>query len=115
MKWKAIKANSGNIRSKDQTPQEEKTKALHIECAVDRMQEVRDKLTKWYSSASKRFPDGTKMRLVPTLTSVISIDNKIKFASCIARQAALTVGLASANTREMTTNLLLNRKDPSTN
>jgi len=115
VKWKAIKANSGNIRSKDQTPQEEKTKALHIECAVDRMQEVRDKLTKWYSSASKHFPDGTKMRLVPTLTSVISIDNKIKFASCIARQAALTVGLASANTREMTTNLLLNRKDPSTN
>jgi len=41
--------------------------------------------------------------------------NKTKFASCIARQAALNAGLASENTREISTNLLLDRKDPSTN
>jgi hypothetical protein len=55
------------------------------------------------------------MRLVPTITSVTSMANKTKFASCIARQAALNAGLASENTREISTNLLLDRKDPSTN
>ena len=42
------------------------------------------------------------------------MNNRTKFASCIARQAALNAGLASAVTREITTNLLLDRKDPST-
>jgi len=55
------------------------------------------------------------MRLVPTINSVTSINNKTKFASCIARQAALNAGLASAITREISTNLLLDKKDPKTN
>jgi thiamine phosphate synthase YjbQ (UPF0047 family) len=90
-------------------------KALHIECAVDRLQEVRDKLTFWYGASSRKFPDGTKMRLVPTINSVTSINNKTKFASCIAHQAALNAGLASAITSEISTNLLLDKKDPRTN
>jgi hypothetical protein len=114
VKWKPIRASSGNIRRKDQASHKEKIKALHMECAVDRLQDVRDKLAKWYSSDSKKFPDGTKMRLVPTITAVASVGNKIKFASCLARQAALNAGLASAVTREILTNLLLNRVDPST-
>jgi len=103
------------MRKQDQTPAEERIKALHIECSVDRLQEVKDKLNKWYSSASTKFPDGTKMRLVPTISSVTSLDNRAKFASCLARQAALNAGLASAVTREISTNLLLDKKDPTTN
>ncbi len=111
VKWKPIKASTGNIKKQ---PAEERVKALHIECAVDRLQEVRDKLNIWYSSSSQKFPDGTKMRLVPTLSSVTSTGNRTKFASCLARQAAPTAGLASAVTREIATNLLLDRKDPDT-
>jgi len=59
-KWKPIRVS-------------EKIRALHVECAVDRMQEVKDKLSVWYGSSSKRFPDGTKMRLVPTITSATCI------------------------------------------
>jgi hypothetical protein len=81
---------------------------------VDKLQEVQDKLLKWYSSSATKFPDGTKMRLVPTFTSLNSMNNKTKFASCLARQAALTAGLASAVTREISNNLLLDRKDPIT-
>ena len=77
-------------------------------------QEVKDKLSRWYSSTSTNFPDGTKMRLVPTINSLTSMNNRTKFASCIARQAALNAGLASAVTREITTNLLLDRKDQPT-
>ena len=114
VKWKPIRANNANIKKKDQ-PAEEKVKALHVECAVERLQEIKDKLNHWYSSSFTRFPDGTKMRLVPTISSVTSLDNRVKFASCLARQAALTAGLASAVTREISTNLLLDKKDPSTN
>jgi hypothetical protein len=99
-------------KKKDQGTSEEKIKALHIECTVDRLQDVRDKLTLWYSSSSKRFPDGTKMRLVPTINSIKSMNNKTEFASCLARQAALNAGLASAITREISTNLLIDRQDP---
>jgi len=114
VKWKPIRANNANIKKKDQ-PAEEKVKALHVECAVERLQEIKDKLNHWYSSSFTRFPDGTKMRLVPTISSVTSLDNRVKFASCLARQAALTAGLASTATREISTNLLLEKKDPSTN
>jgi hypothetical protein len=114
VKWKPIRATTANIRQKDQTPSEEKVKALHIECAVDRLQEVRDKLNIWYNSNSRRFPDGTKMRLVPTINSVTSMNNKTKFASCFACQAALNASLTSVITREISTNMLLDRKDPST-
>jgi hypothetical protein len=38
VKWKPIRASSGNIRRKDQAAPEEKIKALHVECAVDRLQ-----------------------------------------------------------------------------
>jgi hypothetical protein len=69
VRWKPIRASSGNIRRKDQAAPEEKIKSLHVECAMDRLQEVKDKLLKWYSSDSRKFPDGTKMRLVPTITS----------------------------------------------
>jgi len=86
-----------------------------VECAVDWLQEVKDKLNKWYSSASTKFPDGTKMRLVPSISFVSSLDNRAKFASCLARQAALNAGLASAVTREIPTNLVLDKKDPATN
>ncbi len=40
------------------------------------------------------------------------MNNRTKFASCLAQQAALTAGLASAVTREISNNLLLDRKDP---
>jgi hypothetical protein len=114
VQWKPIRSTSGYIKQKDQPAPKEKTKALHVECTVHRLQEVHDKLALWYSSNSKRFPDGTKMRLVPTITSVASMGTKTKFTLCLAKQATLSVELASAVTREISTNLLLNRVDPST-
>ncbi len=45
VKWKPIRSTSGNIRRKDQPVETEKVKALHDECSVDRLQEVRDKLS----------------------------------------------------------------------
>jgi hypothetical protein len=104
VKWKPIITTGDPIRRKSTEDTSEKIQALHIKCASNRVQEVRKKLSIWYGSSSTSFPDGTKMRLVPTFNSVLSTANKIKFASCLARQAALAAGLATGNTWEMATN-----------
>jgi hypothetical protein len=112
VKWKPIRTTTGPNHRKDPQDTSNKVNALHIECAADRVQEVRAKLAAWYDSTSKRFPDGTKMRLVPTFSSILSGANKSKFASCLSRQAALSSGLASGTTWEMTNNIILNQQDP---
>jgi hypothetical protein len=114
VKWKPTRTSAGWGKKKVVDNPSERISALHIECATERLHKVRNKPSLWYSSHSKIFPDGTKMRLVPTFASVLSMNNKTKFASCSARQSALAAGLASAITRKMSTNLLLDNKDPST-
>jgi hypothetical protein len=106
IKWKPIRV-SGGTKKKHKEIVSKEIYALHAECAIDRLQEVKDKLAVWYGSSSSIFPDGTKMRLVPTFSSVTSMNKKAKFASCLARQAALNSGLASAIAMEISTNLLL--------
>jgi hypothetical protein len=89
VKWKPVRASTGSTRKKDQAAPEEKTKALHVECGVDRLHEVRDKLTRWYSSSSMTIPDGTKMQLVPTLTSAISLSNRNKICIMLGPSSRL--------------------------
>jgi hypothetical protein len=112
VKWKPIKTTTGPNRKKDPQDSSGKIHALHIECASDRIQEVRSRLSVWYDSSSSTFPDGTKMRLVPTYNSVLSVNNKTKFASCLAHQAALPSGLAIGTTWEMSNNLMLDQANP---
>jgi hypothetical protein len=112
-KWKPIRTTDGTNRSKDKD-NNIRVYALHLECASDRALEVRQKLAKWYGSNSKSFPDGTKMRLVPPFNTILSSGNKQKYASLIARQAALNSRLGTGTTWEFSTNLMLARSEPST-
>jgi hypothetical protein len=112
--WKPIRTSSVTNRKKDPQDTSEKVNALHVECAIDKVQEVHQKLSIWYDSVSTRFPDGTKMRLVPTYNSILAASNKSKFASCLARQAALSSGIPTGTTWEMLTNLFLDKMDPVT-
>jgi hypothetical protein len=59
VKWKPIRTMDGTNRKKD--PNSARVYALHLESAADRVQEARKKLSKWFGSSSKSFPDGTKM------------------------------------------------------
>jgi hypothetical protein len=111
VKWKAIRTTDGTNRSKDKDDSS-RIYALHLECAADRAQEVRQKLSKWYGSSSKIFPDGTKMRLVPPFNSILSSGNRQKYASLLARQAALNSRLGSGTTWEFSTNLMIDRLEP---
>ncbi len=98
IKWKAIRTTTGFNHSKDKEDNSSRVYALHLECAVDRAQEARQKLSKWYGSASKSFPDGSKMRLVPPFNTILSVGNRQKYASLIARQAALNPRLGTGTT-----------------
>jgi hypothetical protein len=53
IKWKAIRTTDGINRTKDKDNNSSRVYALHLECAADRAQEARQKLSKWYGSASK--------------------------------------------------------------
>jgi hypothetical protein len=70
VKWKPVCTISGFNRKKDPQDTSEYVYALHLECAADQVHEVQKKLSVWYDSSSQSFPDGTKMRLVPTFNSV---------------------------------------------
>jgi hypothetical protein len=109
VKWKPIHTTDGSNRKKD--PNSNRVYALHLESAADKVQEARKKLSKWFGSTSKRFPDGTKMRLVPPFNTVLSLGNKQKYASLITKQSALNSRLGSATTWEFSTNMLLDKND----
>lgn len=110
-KWQAIRTSLG-ARKKDED--ESRTYAIHLKCASDKVQAIKQKLSKWYGTGSNNFPDGTTMRLVPPFQSIISFSHKSKFASLVARQAALSSRLGMSKTWELTTNLILDYPEPKT-
>jgi hypothetical protein len=114
VKWKPIRTTDGVSRNKTNQDNETTVYALHLECAADKTQDTRMKLSKWYGSQSKQFPDGSKMRLVPPFNTILSQGNKQKYASLIARQSALNSRLGTSSTWEMSTNLLIDRPEPKT-
>jgi hypothetical protein len=63
-KWKAVRTTDGSNRNKEKDNTTPRVFAIHLECVAEKTQDVRQKLSKWYGSASKKFPDGSKMRLV---------------------------------------------------
>ncbi len=63
-KWRAIRTTDGSNRSRDKNKDASPLicmQVIHLECAADCAQELRNKLSKWYGSSSTKFPDGTKM------------------------------------------------------
>jgi len=112
VKWNPIHTTNGPNRKKDPADSSEWVYTLNVEYASDRVQETKKKLAVWYDSSSSTFPDGTKMRLVPVFSSVLSMINRMKFASCLARHVALSAGLGTCTTWEMSTNLMLDKIDP---
>jgi len=105
VKWRPIRTTDGNNRKKDSLDDSERVYALHLEAASDRARAAREKLKQYYGSGKTQFPDGTKMRLVPPFNTILSLANKGKYATLIARQAALSSCMGVRTTWEMSTNL----------
>ncbi len=113
-KWKPIRTTDGFNRKKEPNDPSQIVRAIHLECASDKVHNIRQKLSTWYGSSSKSFPDGTTMRLVPPFITILSPANKIKYGSLVARQAALSSRLGTSQYGEMSTNLTLDRPEPKT-
>lgn len=90
-------------------------RALHLEGDSSRVHLLKHKIATYYGTSSKQFPDGTRMRLIPPFNSVISADSKSKYGAVVARQAAFLTRLASQQTWELSSNLVLDRKNQQSN
>jgi len=111
IKWKQTQTTVGYQKPDPANPVQP-IKAFHLEGPSDKAHDIRTKLARWYSSSSNEFLEGTKMRLIPPISSIFSRDGKVKIASLIARQDALNTRLAHASTTEFASNLLLDKPSP---
>jgi len=85
-------------------------RAIHLECDSVCAQEAKHKIGRLYSSTTTAFPNGTKMRLIPTVSSIISQHSKEKFGLVIAKQEVFSANLATGTSWEFSQNLLLDFK-----
>jgi len=111
VKWRPIWTNDRFHKDSIAGPSES-VNAMHIESAANKALEIRQKLLKWYSSSSKLFPDGTKMRLVPPFQSVTIFAHKTKYSALVARQASISAKIGSASCYEFAANMILDRPAP---
>lgn len=110
-RWRLIKTNtSPRRRINEGTSDAPAVRAIHLECSATLAQHAKHKIARLYSSSTTQFPDGTKMRLIPTVSSIISQHSKEKFGLVIAKQEAFTAHLLTGTSWEFSQNLLLDFK-----
>lgn len=73
-------------------------------------QHAKHKIARLYSSNTTSFPDRTKMRLIPPISTIISQQSKAKYGLVVAKQEAFTAHLATGTSWEFSQNLLLDFK-----
>jgi len=114
VKWKTIRTNDRFCKEPAPITPPEPVSAMHIEAAANKVFAIRNTLSKWYSTSSKSFPDGTKMRLVPPFQSITVFSHKAKYSALVARQASISSRIGSALCYEFAANLILDRPAPDT-
>jgi hypothetical protein len=114
VKWKTIRTNDRFRKEPAPITPPEPVSAMHIEAAANKVFAIRNTLSKWYSTSSKSFPDGTKMRLVPPFQSITVFSHKAKYSALVARQASISSCIGSASCYEFAANLILDRPAPDT-
>jgi hypothetical protein len=84
VKWRLICNMDGISQKKDTQDDSEKVYALHLEAASDIARAARERLKQWYGAGKTKFLDGTKIRLVPLLNTILPMSNKGKYETQIA-------------------------------
>jgi len=110
-KWRPSRTNDRYRKDPGKTTP--RTFALHLEGSSKRAGNIRQKRSRWYGLKATVFPVGMKMRLVQPIQYIISFNCKAKYSSFVARQAALSSRLCTSSTWELTANLVLDNKEPS--
>jgi hypothetical protein len=73
VKWRPIHYNDRSHKEPGDNPP--RTYALHLEASTNKAVDIRLKLSQWYGSSSRSFPDGTKSRLVPPFQTMLSFSH----------------------------------------
>ncbi len=112
VKWKPVWTTSGVNRKKDPYNTSEHIYTLHLECATDCVYEVQKNFQYGMTLPLKHFLMAQKLDSFQLSTLFFSPNNRTKFVSCLAHQAALSSGLGTCKTWEMSINLWLDKKSP---
>jgi hypothetical protein len=110
IKYKNVRTTTFN--KKDPNDISEPTRALHVEAPIERASEIRAKLRRLYGKGTRSFPDGTKMRIIPTFKAVFSSEGKSGFGTLVSLQSALQQKIATGNSWEFNSNLALDEICP---
>jgi hypothetical protein len=114
-RWRTVRtSNTFQRRRNTQSDKSPPIQAIHLECDSRMVQSIKYKIAKLYSSTTNTFPDGTKMRLIPPISTIISKESKEKYGLVVARQAAFTSKIATGTSWEFSQNLLLDHKHKTT-
>jgi hypothetical protein len=110
IQYKNVRTTTFN--KKDPNDISEPTRALHVEAPIERASEIRAKLRRLYGKGTRSFPDGTKMRIIPTFKAVFSSEGKSGFGTLVSLQSALQQKIATGNSWEFNSNLALDEICP---
>lgn len=90
---------------------------MHLEGPASRKYDITDILSNLYGSRMKNFPDGTKMRLIPTLEDIILPTTRDEvYPKLLAGQVAFAARVVAKKTQVFTTTLKIDRTvDPTSN
>jgi hypothetical protein len=114
VKWMKITTDYGNKKAKSLAPQEDSTKALVLEGPQDQVYELRDILSTWYGSKATAFPDAVRMRLIPPLDALSDSNRQENYGATLAKQASFVTKMGKVSSWELTSNLILDKKEPTT-
>jgi hypothetical protein len=113
VKWMKISTKYGSKKDRPQAV-EEPTKALVLGGPQDQVYELREQLSTWYGSKSTVFPDAVRMRLIPPLDALSDANRQENYGSALSKQASFVAKMGKGQSWELTLNLILNKKEPST-
>jgi hypothetical protein len=86
-------------------------RAIDLECDSTVVQWAKHKVAHLFRSTASTFPDGTKMRLIPPIGTIISQASKEKYGLVVARQEAFITKMGTGTSWEFSSNLLLDHKN----
>lgn len=109
--WKQIHTIEAFKKADPDTPPKE-ISVIHVEGPLEEAHKICSRLSCWYGSASTEFLDGTKIRLTPIISQILSRDGKVKISTLIARQEAINNHLPYMKSWEFSTNLMLDKVSP---
>ncbi len=115
VKWMRINTEYGSKRDKELLSTPGKAiKALVLEGPQDQVYELRDTLSTWYGSKSTSLPDAVRMQLIPPLDALSDGNKQENYGAALAKQASFVSKMGRGTSWELTSNLILDKKEPTT-